>query len=75
MLGVEARDDRPARPGVLGQLRVITIRLSRVESRLSTVETRISMVEAEFTPNGGGSIKDQVTRIEQATGATAVEPT
>jgi len=47
----------PARPGVPG-------RPSLME-RMAAVEQDLSRVKAEVTPNGGGSLKDAVVRIEQ----------
>jgi hypothetical protein len=38
--------------------------------RIAALEAKLSTVAAEVKPNGGASLKDQVTRIEQATGAT-----
>ena len=60
--GEPARDDQPARPGVMA-------RLGRIENRQARTEQRVGSMESELKPNGGGSMKDQVTRIEQATGA------
>jgi len=62
MIGEPERDGQPGRPGVMR-------RLSRIEANMAGLNRRMSIVEAELRPNGGGSIKDQVTRIEQATGA------
>lgn len=44
-------------------------------SRLTSIESRLSGVEAEVRPNGGASMRDQITRIEEATGATRDETT
>ena len=60
--GEPAREGQPERPGVMS-------RLARQDLRQARAEQRLARIEAELKPNGGGSIKDQVTRIEQATGA------
>lgn len=39
-------------------------------ARLTALEKKVSTVLGEVKPNGGGSLKDQITRIEEATGAT-----
>jgi hypothetical protein len=49
-------------------------RLAAMEQDVSTLKARVSTVLAEVKPNGGGSLKDQITRIEEATGATRDEP-
>lgn len=54
-MGVPASPGQPARPGVM--------------ERLSRLERTASATLAEVKPNGGNSIKDQITRIETATGA------
>lgn len=46
--GQPARDGLPARPGVM--------------ARLGSVETLLTKVVAETTPNGGGSMRDEVAR-------------
>lgn len=48
--GEPARPGVPARPGIM--------------DRLAQVETDVARVRAEVTPNGGGSMKDAVGRIE-----------
>jgi hypothetical protein len=64
LIGEPPRPGAPeGRPGVLA-------RLDRIEehlSRLDGFEARLAEVEAQLRPNGGNSIRDQVTRIEQAT--------
>lgn len=47
-----------ARPGVAPKRPGVMERLSRVEANMSTVAH-------EVVPNGGQSIKDQITRIEE----------
>jgi hypothetical protein len=49
-------------------------RLAALESTTSALSSKVSAVLAEVKPNGGGSLKDQVGRIEEATGATRDEP-
>ena len=39
-------------------------------ARITALEQKVSTVAAEVKPNGGSSLKDQITRIEEATGAT-----
>jgi hypothetical protein len=48
--GEPARPGVPARPGIM--------------DRLAAVESDMARVRAEVTPNGGGSMKDSVGRIE-----------
>lgn len=59
----EVLGDGDERPG-WGQ------RLTAIERRLSRVEATSATVAAEVKPNGGASLKDQITRIEEATGAS-----
>jgi hypothetical protein len=42
--------------------------------RLTGIEKWMSRVDAEMRPNGGSSMRDQINRIEEATGATRDEP-
>ena len=46
--GEPARDGLPAKPGFM--------------ARLTSVETLLAKVVAETTPNGGGSMRDEVAR-------------
>lgn len=39
-------------------------------ARITALEQKVNTVAAEVKPNGGSSLKDQITRIEEATGAT-----
>lgn len=48
--GEPARPGVPARPGIM--------------DRLASLEADVSRVRSEVTPNGGGSMKDAVGRIE-----------
>jgi hypothetical protein len=48
--GEPARPGVPERPGIM--------------SRLATLEQDVSRVRSEVTPNGGGSMRDAVNRIE-----------
>ena len=41
--------------------------------RIAALEAKVNVVAAEVKPNGGASLKDQITRIEQATGAARDE--
>lgn len=43
-------------------------------ARLTSLEKALGVVVEEVRPNGGASLKDQITRIEEATGATRDEP-
>lgn len=49
-------------------------RLTTIEQDVSALRTKVAATLAEVKPNGGGSLKDQITRIETATGATRDEP-
>lgn len=49
-------------------------RLTAIESRVSGMEARIGEVVDEVRPNGGSSMRDQINRIEEATGATREDP-
>ncbi|GIJ51331.1 hypothetical protein Val02_82170 [Virgisporangium aliadipatigenens] len=62
ILGTPASGDEPARPGIVG-------RLSVVEQRLASLESQSRQIKAEVTPNGGGSLKDAVGRIDRRTQA------
>jgi hypothetical protein len=45
-------------------------RLTAIEGDVAVMKTRITATLAEVKPNGGDSLKDQISRIEHATGAT-----
>lgn len=45
-------------------------RLARLEKSVAGLESKVGVVAAEVKPNGGASMRDQINRIEQATGAT-----
>ncbi|TDC81914.1 hypothetical protein E1193_13510 [Micromonospora sp. KC606] len=49
--GEPARPGQPARPGV--------------PERLTQIEARQAAIEAQLRPNGGGSLRDAVDRVEQ----------
>lgn len=49
-------------------------RLNDIESTVDGLKAKVANVLDEVRPNGGGSLKDQITRIEEATGATRDEP-
>ncbi|MCN0181256.1 hypothetical protein [Salinispora arenicola] len=55
----------PPRPGLPKGRPGLMTRVGRIEGRLDALE--------ELRPNGGSSIKDQVGRIAQATGADKPE--
>ena len=44
-------------------------RLTALEQQVAAVRVKTEATLAEVKPNGGASLKDQVTRIERATGA------
>jgi hypothetical protein len=44
-------------------------RLTAIEADVATLRTKIREVAHEVKPNGGSSMRDQINRIEQATGA------
>ncbi|MEV7263963.1 hypothetical protein AB0N38_10470 [Micromonospora aurantiaca] len=60
VLGEPARRDQPARPSLMA-------RVAGIEDRVAVIERRSEVIEHEVKPNGGQSLKDQVTRIEQHT--------
>lgn len=49
----------PARPGQAARPSLMT--------RVTSIEERVAVIEHEVKPNGGGSLKDQVTRIVENT--------
>ena len=55
-------DPRPGLPD--GRLGLLT-RIDRVESRVATVEAAVGDIRNEVSPNGGGSLKDSVLRLER----------
>ena len=74
--------EKDGKPGVLEQLAELVQASSQLaelqaavevlpamRQHLAALDARLATVEGQLKPNGGGSIKDQVTRIEQATGA------
>lgn len=50
-------------------------RIAAIEQDVSTLKTKVTQTLAEVKPNGGSSMKDQISRIEHATGATRDEET
>lgn len=59
LVGEDPRPGLPeGRPGVLA-------RIDRVESRVATVEAAVGDIRHEVSPNGGGSLKDSVVRLER----------
>jgi hypothetical protein len=55
LLGEPARAGQPGRPGLM--------------QRVSSIEQQLAAVQAELHPNGGNSMKDQLTSIAKVTGA------
>lgn len=51
LLGVPAKDDQPAKPGII--------------ERMGRVEQRLASIEHELHPNSGTSLRDAVDRVEQ----------
>lgn len=75
--------EKEAQPGLLEQVAELRSRLSQLDElqaavevlpamrqHLAALDARLAIVEGQVKPNGGGSLKDQVTRIEQATTGT-----
>jgi hypothetical protein len=60
--GEAPRHGVPERPGVM-------TRLQAIEDRADGIEARIGAVLHEVKPNGGSSMRDEVQRIAEATGA------
>lgn len=56
----------PARPGFPGRPGMPE-RLSTVEVTAAAIRAEVSTIRAEVTPNGGGSMKDAVGRIDRRT--------
>lgn len=63
LLGEPARDGVPERPGVMK-------RLAGVDVRLDGIESAQAAMAAELQPNGGGSMRDAVNRLETGQEAT-----
>ncbi len=61
LLGEPAHGGMPARPGLME-------RVAGIEATQADMLGRLAGLE-ELRPNGGGSIKDTIGRIAQATGA------
>lgn len=45
-------------------------RLAAIEKDVTALKRTSATVAAEVKPNGGGSMRDEITRIAEATGAT-----
>lgn len=58
--GEPARPGTPARPSLMDRLAAVEDAVARIP----VVESSVAQVRAEVTPNGGGSLKDAVVRIE-----------
>lgn len=58
--GEPARPGTPARPSLMDRLAAVEEAVARIPS----VEESVARVRQEVTPNGGGSLKDAVVRIE-----------
>lgn len=59
LLGEEPRPGLPE--GRLGVLE----RMDRMDKRIAAVESTVADIRHEVTPNGGGSLRDAVTRLER----------
>ncbi|NJP33676.1 hypothetical protein HCJ94_17230 [Micromonospora sp. HSS6-12] len=59
VLGEPERNGQPARPSLMA-------RVAGIEDRVAVIEKRSAVIEHEVKPNGGNSLKDQVTRIDRA---------
>jgi len=56
--GEPARPGVPERPGMME-------RIGNIEEQLDLVEEKVDQVHNETSPNGGGSMKDTVGRVEK----------
>lgn len=73
-LADEVLGDGEERPGWGRRLTGIEVLGKANAERLTGIEKWMSRVDAEMRPNGGASMRDQITRIEEATGATREDP-
>lgn len=64
-LADEVLGDGDERPGWGKRLTAMETLGKTNAGRLTAIEKNVGMVVAEVKPNGGSSLKDQVTRIEQ----------
>lgn len=69
----EVLGDGDGRPGWGRRLTAIEAVSRSNAERLTAIEKHASRVDAELRPNGGASVRDQLNRIEQATGSTPDE--
>lgn len=46
-------------------------RLTAIEGNVAALETKVREIGHEMQPNGGGSMRDEVRRIAEATGANS----
>lgn len=56
--GEVTRPGVPARPGVMA-------RLEQVEQHQARTDERMSYVDEQLRPNGGGSLYDKITRVDE----------
>jgi hypothetical protein len=69
VLGEPARDGRPSQPSLMARVAGIEEQQTEQAAAFRTLNGRVAGIERELRPNGGSSVKDQITAIAQATGA------
>lgn len=67
LLGAPARPGHDARPGVMARMARIEDCTTRTAERMASVESRVGRIEHELHPNGGGSLRDALDRVDQRT--------
>lgn len=64
LLGTPATEDEPAKPGIRAWMRAVDKRLDNQDATLERQNERLD----ELKSNGGSSLKDQVSRLEEQSG-------
>ncbi|GLH97336.1 hypothetical protein [Phytohabitans aurantiacus] len=71
VLGEPEREGQPARPSLMARVASIEQKQGEQAATSRALDRRVAGIERELRPNGGSSVKDQITAIVQATGADA----